>query len=290
MQASKRKDGGSRRSKRMAIVVENTTSSVHRGFIALVDLKKGSQISLDGVPIALQQADGLFGFREIEFDTDVFHLVAIRGATSDSGNRKNVSAITVGFVVLDASLVRRYDAQTEEVSSSTLDEQTIANLTMQINDSTVPSSRLVTYNQVLSIDQGNRWKNRTRFISRRLLHKRGLFDGNKVVPGSYDDNGKSVDQPKIVDGESVSFPNIPVLDSANEGLRSCSHLGTRQYLKELPPDVRTTLFLDPNPSARLLQDVLQRYYDGNWRDLLGDLQLAFVLVLNLQCFSSLECW
>ena len=273
----------------MVVVIENSQCSSRNGFVALLDLKRGSHISLDGVPITTKTSD-IIVFQDVPFDTDQFHLVAIRGATSDSGDKKNISAVTVGFTVLNGSLVKRYDAKTEEVSSSKLDELTVLNLTQQINDQNVPPGNKVTYNQVVSQDQINHWRDSTRFISCRLLGKRGLFDGDKVVPGSYGECEGSADPPKIIDGKAVDFPNIPVLDSANEGLRTCRHLGTRRYLKELSPDIRSSLFLDPSPSSRILHDVLSRYYEGSWEDLLGDLQLAFVLVLNLHCFSSLECW
>ena len=39
-----------------------------------------------------------------------------------------------------------------------------------------------------------------------------------------------------------------------------------------------------------LRYVMERYHDNNWRTLLGDLQLSFVVFLNLHCLASMEHW
>jgi hypothetical protein len=158
----------------------------------------------------------------------------------------------------------------------------------QIREGGVEPQRAIPYHRILSVSQIDYWKTKTSFVSARLLDKRSLGHGDKIVPGCYADD-IDVAPPKPVDGKPVDYPPIPYLDDANK-LRRTRHVGTKRYLAQLSPSDRTTLFLDDHPADRVLTDILSRYYDSKWEDLLGDIQLSYTLLFQIHCLASLEHW
>ena len=170
----------------------------------------------------------------------------------------------------------------------------------------VPYSRLVSNQHIVA------WNKHTGYISNRLLQKRRICAGGKIVAGSYDgeeDNNNqssavavpttetamaATQQNKIIlDGFSAEYPSIPVINSSKfrSGVRHSRHQGTKRFLTEqLTPTQRTALFMADNPASRTLDHVLTVYFDNIQEDLLGDLQLAYVLFQHIHCFSSMEHW
>lgn len=250
-------------------------------FLGLLDLKKDAAIGLDGQTIILR-TDDFVGVSGLEQD---FHLISVR--TMPDSN------IPVGFIMSgEANLVRRYDPQTEEVSSSAVDDVTAENLVEQVQSGKFSRTSVIEYSQIVSSDQKGKWHEQTKYIlPSGILEKRGIRTGDKIIPGSYEDDSSSLPLTNQYDqdGHSVTYPDIPVVDTAIP-LCSNSHPGTKRYLRKLSPAERTQLFLEPRIANRLLVDVMSLYYGNNWRSLLGDLQLAYTLFLYLQCLASLEHW
>jgi A1 cistron-splicing factor AAR2 len=125
--------------------------------------------------------------------------------------------------------------------------------------------------------------------------------GDKIVPGAYqaedqDDEDPMTDPRKQTDGTSIAYPPVPVLlpsasgDSRHRHRSLARHAGTRRFLSGLGPGQRTALATEPSPPARVLEAMLRDYYGGSWRDLVGDVQLSFLLFLHLHCFASLSHW
>ena len=148
--------------------------------------------------------------------------------------------------------------------------------------------------------QADQWSLQTGFVlSSGILSQRGISHADKIIPGSYhDDEESTVNQgsssnngtpQSAIDGKGLTYPCIPVVDTALS-LRTNRHTGTKGFLSKMSPTDRTTLFMEPQIASRLLGDVLTAYYDNHWEALLGDLQLAYVLFLYLQCLASLEHW
>lgn len=254
-------------------------------FLGLLDLKKDAAIGLDGQTIVLRTDD----FIGVSGLASGFHLVSVRSEPQ--------SSIAVGFVMLgDSNLVRRYDPQTEEVSSDEVDVLTTQNLVEQVQNGKLAHTSVIEYSTIVSVDQKQKWDEQTKYIlSSGILEKRNLRDGDKIIPGSYQDDGESstsftlTDHNNSADGRSILYPDIPVVDTSIS-FRNYSHRGTKRYLRKLSPDERTHLFREPRIASRLLCDVLSSYYGNKWRALLGDLQLAYTLFLYLQCLASLEHW
>lgn len=276
-------------------------------FLGLLDLKKDATIGLDGQTIVLR-TDDFVGVSGVD---QGFHLATVRALPNAS--------IAVGLIMVVSGsggggsgggdqhqhqhhllpLVRKYDPRTEEISSQPVDVLTAQNLVEQVRNGQMPPTSVVDYSKVVSSDHKQQWNDQTKFIlDSGILRVRGLENGDKIIPGSYhDDEGDesssnlSLSRPKnnILDGKSVTYPSIPVVDT-NISLRNNRHAGTKRHLSGLSPSERTRIFLEPKIASRLLRDVLSLHYGGRWESLLGDLQLAYILFLFLQCLASLEHW
>jgi hypothetical protein len=282
-----------------------TSSRPPSSVIALLDLPQGSVLTIDGKPIVLQKSD-FVGFDQLPAESK-FHFITVRATSpskDDTSQREYSSPVITGLIVIASpnntdpvTIVRRFDPLSSELSSNRVDEATESNLLENIQQGRVDGQRLVSYHRVLSTADEESWRNRTKFVTARLLRKRGLHNGDKIIPGTYEADEVSLKATletvcstgtSIVDGKAVVYPPIPVLDKARD-VRHVSHAGTKAYLAQLPPSHRTSLFTNSAPTSRL-KDVLERYYDLDWKELLGDLQLSYQLFLCLHCLSSFEHW
>ena len=193
-------------------------------------------------------------------------------------------------------VVRRYDPQTEEISSTPPDGITCSNLQRSILDGSTGPQRVVHYDRFIE-NQLNpeTWKVITTFITTSLLSRRGITSGEKIVPGAYEEdftdeknrtNASAESKPR--DGISICYPPMPCIDGTH--MARTGHAGTKRYLSHLSPSDRTALFLGSEPGSKVLDIVLRTQYDGSWEELVGDVQLSFLLFLNLGCLSSFEHW
>jgi hypothetical protein len=264
----------------------------------LLDLPAGTELNIDGHAVVLKR-DDFVGFDQIP-GGDVFHLITVRSAARATGDSSSAqpTALTIGLVVLqpddvtDWIIARRYDSQTEELSSVAPDRNTTENLLHQIRSGQMEPQRVIPYGRVLSAAEIQSWRCQTAFVSSHLLQRRGLANGDKIVPGSYDDgDAKSLAiSEAISDGITVDYPPIPYVEPGS-GHHHTRHVGTKRYLSKLFASERTSLFLGPTkPADTVLGDVLDRHYRREWTDLLGDLQLSYVVFLHVHCLSSLEHW
>lgn len=293
----------------MAIRSSDARDNTASGVVALLDLPIGTSVTMDGHALILKRND-FVGFDHVPSlviqpgsSHSIFHVITVRAASagrtttnSDSGQQPSFG-VTVGFVVMPNSIncsagwifARRYDPKTEEVSSIPVDKATESNLLQSMLDGQIEPQRVISYDRILKPIEAESWMHQTNYISLSLLKQRGLESGDKIVPGSYEpDNFNEKEKTLQLDGASVSYPPIPFVDS--EVAKKTRHVGTKRYLALLSPHERTALFVSDIPANLVLQHILKQYYSDNWMDLLGDVQLSFVLFLHLQCLSSLEHW
>jgi A1 cistron-splicing factor AAR2 len=284
--------------------IKTASQSRPGGVVALLQLPPGSVLGLDGQSVVLKR-DDFVGFTCLPQDAS-FHLVTVRAGsiakTPGIPSQQTSSAVTAGFQLSlkeSEALVRKYDPRTEEISSNPVDEVTTSNLLDEIRANRIGPQRIVPYDQLVPSSKADTWRDLTSFVSPQLLRKRGILAGAKIIPGAYGFDDSDVNKPQTntsepsaeeVDGKSVIYPRIPVMDSSQSARTHSRHLGTKHFMAELTPSERTSLFLDEHPSTRVMEHVLNSYYDNKWKDMLGDVQLSYVLFLNLHCFSSLEHW
>ena len=272
----------------MAATQESSTTCV-----SILDLPANSSIRLDGQIILLHRDDfvGIAGVPVVGL-----HFLAIRPCiqTKKVTNEPVFGSVATGFVLPDHGpletqfLVRRYDPFTEEVSDQPIDEATRFNLIQQIQQKTMDPQRLLPYASVMRSEAAvHSWHESTHLVSLDLLLRRGIPPGTKIVPGSYDDETTNFVNDSLQDGKSPQYPPIPVLQA---GKRRTTHRGTKAFLQNLSPTQRTSLLMDAHPCSAALDMVVSQEYQGNWEELLGDMQLSYTLFLNLQCYASLEHW
>lgn len=251
-----------------------------RGILALIDLPVGSAIILDGESVHVKR-DDFVGFRGVTTTTtgeNGFHLVTVRAGKD--------SAVTVGFILDENSnLIRRYDKSTEEMGSRAVDDITAHNLVSRMKQNMIEPPRIVDYNQFIDETKSEKWKTLTHFISDSLLKRRQIKRLEKLIPGSHESEHQDT-----IDGKNVAYPPIPVIQMSRQqrNIRHIQHAGTKRFLESLHPSQRTSLCTALQ--SEILEHVLSHYYGGNIDDLLGELQLSFVLFVYMHCFSSLSHW
>lgn len=262
---------------------EDTNALTAGFFLGLLELPKYSVIQLDNSTVQLQR-DDFCGFSSIpprsnNNNNDTLHLVTVRGG------HERQQQTTVGYWFDSRNLVLKYNAYMEELDVCS-DVTTCTNLLQSYH--TLPPQRVVPYSSLLNDTKQAAWQTLTRYISESLLHRRRIRLHQKLVPGSVDDDGET-NEPNELHESSAAYPPIPVVTSI-PSRTLLQHDGTRSFLKHLTTTQRTAFFTDPCPSQRALQYCLEVYYDQNIELLLGDLQLAFCLFLNLHCYQSLCHW
>jgi hypothetical protein len=250
--------------------------------IALLGLPRGSVISLDGQTVALKR-DDFVGFSNVPA-SDSCHFVTIR-ATSKTSTTSDfpaqlAAAVTVAYMTWDNDLIRKFDPQTEEMSSVPVDTCTTDNLLHRIETQHIDGQSLIPYPQLLNDEKEKDWVLLTNHVSKRLLQKRHIGTNDKIVPGLWDEQ-----ENEAIDGTPIHYPIIPILAP-----HASRHAATKRYLANLSPSARTKLYTHESPSDSIFERVLLEKYDNDSGLLLGDIQLAYVVFLHLHCFVSFEHW
>ncbi|GKY95082.1 hypothetical protein MPSEU_000472300 [Mayamaea pseudoterrestris] len=264
--------------------------------VAVLHLPAGSILCFDGQQVALK-SDDFVGFGSVP-DDNSFHFLTTRAAHR-AGHGNAAIGVTVGFVIfanVGNHFIRCYDPLTEETSTQPVDPLTRTNLLDQIGRGRIGAHRLVHYQLFTTAPCRIEWNNLSCFISESFLRsKHNLHSGDKIIPSSFVDDEEDVQLQQvkqarlIADGVAVTYPCIPVI-RAIQTARHSQHKGTKQLLARLESPQRSALFIHPHSGDLALQIVIDMHYDSNWRLLLADLQLSYLLFVHLHCFASLQCW
>jgi hypothetical protein len=286
-----------------------------KGILALLDLPVGTLLSINGKAVTLKRND-FVGISALP--SNCFHLVTIQASTSlKTDNTHGAETPRHGFILLfnevlddnnhgesERIVAHRYDPVTEEVCAAPIDDASVNNLETSIRQGQVEAVRIIPYSKFLTDMEREEWQARaTSFITTDLLLSRNVIPGTKIIPGSYQgDDDPVVESPTQVnnmeDGRPLRYPPIPVMEnsSSSRHRRRCTrHAGTKRFLSALKPGQRTSLMTavaveDEGSTAVILRHVLESCHDNSWRVLLGDIQLSFIVFLNLHCLASLEHW
>lgn len=256
------------------------------GFVnlGLLDLARGSVIGFDGVTVALQR-DDFVGISMIPISS--FHFLTVRGGSANSTKSSSPvteSTFTVAFVLPeDKIFCRKFDPQTEEVSSLPVDTVTLNNLQSEIQGNRLNPERVISYDNFISQERINEWKYLTSYISQSLLGLRKAKPGDKIIPGSFE---TSTQDPTNADGAPLSYPLVPLLGET----RCIRHAPTKRYMASLSPDERTGIFMATRPADLVFDTLLREHYNGDYELILGDIQLSFVAFQHLHCYASMEHW
>lgn len=296
------------------------------GTLLLIGIPRQSIISLDGAVRTVGREDvGIVGLQP-----NLFHLFSCRPCVDCKGVQSSGlnHSLAVGIVIMvmteDVSnnnnwiVARKYDAKIEELSS---DEVYTSCNTLEdiINSGALSLHHFCRYQEFLAMppamQQSNTnvadsWFQLVSYITPSLLRRRGIRHGDKIIPGSFqnddrvlENSGQKNSKQVAKDGLVITYPPIPCIDDdASADVKKMSHVGTKNFLKTLSPSDRTLLLHHHQSTAGMvkstftsvegavLESVLHSSYSGKWEDLIGDLQLSFVAFLYLGCLASFEHW
>jgi len=343
------------RIKMNAFKVANEAEHNLRGVILLLNLPDSSSVVLDGVRRTLSnKAELESNFIAIKgLQSSILHLCIVTSPPSGRSGQETLphaSAIVLlpsndedrcdSKSICRAKLIaaRAYDDSIEELSSADMTDKVYGSGLWEaiLHDSERVKRFVIKYDDFvafpcdygLEINSGTTtnisarelWEREICYINAKLLEKRGIKHGIKLVPRNQcdlnEDSYSSGLKNKANEGTWVSYPPIPCIDvefnGKYEGMnflnepnkklqtgdslflrRAMQHDGTKEFFKRLSPSERTQILLKQNNlciGSSLLLRVLQKHYGEQWQLTLGDLQLSFLLFVHLHCASSLEHW
>ena len=136
--------------------------------------------------------------------------------------------------------------------------------------------------------QHHTWLNLTCCVSSRVLERSGCTPGISIVLDSLTKDSDPPIQPGlskafVVDATTCTpqFANISLVESRlKESI-------LKDYSTQTKAESLTSLFRD---KSRVLEELVETFFDQSWSDLLGEAQLAFMLFLLLFSAPALEHW
>uniref|UniRef100_M4BIW4 AAR2 protein n=1 Tax=Hyaloperonospora arabidopsidis (strain Emoy2) TaxID=559515 RepID=M4BIW4_HYAAE len=120
------------------------------------------------------------------------------------------------------------------------------------------------------------WQRLSNFISPSVLKHCGVSFGGILLPGDAveDTSTTSPTQENVI----PYFPDLP---------RTVRFTSLRKTRPDLVAAARTTYHLD---RSERLEELIEEQYGGDWKSLLGELQLSFLLFLQLSSLAAFEQW
>lgn len=234
-------------------------------YVAL-DVPRGATLAMDGSEFACD-AD----FAGVRGLAPGVHFVAFAAPTSDVGG----AGERVGEFVecLDGMThVRRWESATESLGVGTgMGAEDAARVAAAAARGEL-DRRLVVYPRETS----DWWLGLSSFIDRAGLRRCGIDCGTRIAPGDPDAEAREAELSGVV----PYFDNIQRAPTFTRAAVSRAPKGKR-------PEEVSALNLDPEVRLR---HALKCFGEDGWRGLLGELQLAFVLLIGLSSMAALEQW
>lgn len=181
------------------------------------------------------------------------------------------------FIEIDRNeiIAREFDASTEEIlPHSTFSTETIDNLRRSIqlgelNDNLGP----------YPMNQHAIWTNLTNLITASVLALANCPLNVNIHPGDAEDM-------KHLPKDAMT----PYFDNAPRVARFSDLVGIeRHLLEQARGDVQATTALCMDKSA-VVSRLIETYFSADWRQLLGELQLSFILFIMLYSYPALQHW
>ena len=193
--------------------------------------------------------------------------------------------------------VRRWDPVEEHIcASDNLSPESIATLIQELRRGDL-NNNLGPY----PVAQHHIWLNLSCFIHEKVLLRANcpaeeiIYPSEAhdlaslVIPSSssksstdkFEDKSRKTDKKFILQGNYAQFVN---LTAAEVRLRDQINRTTTPANR---PGELTALFID---KSLLLDDLLENEYDSSWENILGEMQLSFILFLLIFCYDALEHW
>ena len=192
-----------------------------------------------------------------------------------------------GFFIVtqrDEIHIKRWDTVNEEISHSlNLPEGSLHNLNMNIR-----AGKLDKYLGPYPVDQHHLWVNITGLISGEVLQRADIGPGTLVYPGDSEDISILHSESPISTEVKPYFPNIARIarfsdiTSIENKLKYEINDSNKNHLSG---HYLTSIHID---KSQILERIISNQHNNKWEDLLGELQLSFLLFLVLFSYPALE--
>ena len=202
------------------------------------------------------------------------HFVTTSAASASSGD---ASGMRVGeFVDVEQSgtvIVRRWDASLETFASGCgMDKEDAERRARAAREMHAFDKNMAFYPKEIEAS----WNGLSGYITKDVLNRCGVGVGARVVPGDPDGEARDAAASRVV----------PYFDNVQRAPMFTVDAVSRQPKGITPAEVSA---LNIDPSLRL-EHALTCFGEDGWRGLLGEFQLAFVLLMGLSSMAALEQW
>ncbi|KAL4088495.1 hypothetical protein PRIC1_012915 [Phytophthora ramorum] len=120
------------------------------------------------------------------------------------------------------------------------------------------------------------WHRLSSFISASVLQRCGVDFGAILLPGDAVEDASASSKPQ--EGVIPYFPDLP---------RTVRFTTLRKTRTDLSAEARTAYHFD---RSERLEELIATEFGGDWKELIGELQLSFLVFLQLSSLSALEQW
>lgn len=177
----------------------------------------------------------------------------------------------------DEIIVKQWDSVNEEISiNATLSEGSLHTLLQAIHTGML-NSNLGPY----PLSQHHLWLNITGFISNSVLTQANIPPGTLVFPGDASDLNDGSELKSNSSSVTPYFPNIARVT------RYSNIEEIELKLRYEPNKDLTSLHMD---KSEVLERLVDGCHEGSWEDVLGELQLAFIVFILLFSYPALQFW
>ncbi|KAG7391085.1 a1-alpha2 repression [Phytophthora pseudosyringae] len=120
------------------------------------------------------------------------------------------------------------------------------------------------------------WRRLSNFISASVLQRCGVEFGGILLPGDAVEDAAT--SSKTQDGVIPYFPDLP---------RTVRFTVLQKTRTDLSPEARTAYHFD---RSERLEELIETEFSGDWKELVGELQLSFLVFLQLSSLAALGQW
>lgn len=166
-------------------------------------------------------------------------------------------------------IVRPWDSKNEEIST----QNNLSDLSMELLISTIQRGELNINMGSYPFSQYHIWKNLTSLISLNVLKRSNCAPGIPITSCNSDNfqDSSQINQPHFTDIMAVEAKFL-------EQINSCGS----NFANKL-----TQLNID---KSIILEDLIAKEYSKKWENLLGELQLSFLLFMLIYSYTALQAW
>ncbi|KAL7993541.1 putative A1 cistron-splicing factor, AAR2, AAR2 domain superfamily [Plasmopara halstedii] len=120
------------------------------------------------------------------------------------------------------------------------------------------------------------WHRLSNYISASVLQRCGVEFGVILLPGHAVEDVRFSCETQ--DGVIPYFPDFP---------RTVRFTPLQRTRQDLTAEARTTYYFD---RSERLEELIEEAFNGDWKEVIGELQVAFLIFLQLSSFAALEQW